>query len=202
MNAVAVHAARRALRAPLGDGDQQPGLQPVGPDFPRPDGHRRGDRPPGAPLGGARVRRAELSNGSVTPDVAAITTPGASRTAAGAAVAAASPRRLSLQSETIGDSRSARNPEPGFCKALACARRLPHARSVPAVNPLRGSSACAEHDRQLGGASPLSSPMAVKGLAKRKGVVARRGLKEAWSKAATRWSRTGYEAYPAGRTSA
>ena len=29
------------------------------------------------------------------------------------------------------------------------------------------------------------------GLAKRKGVAARRGLKEAWSKAATRWTRTG-----------
>jgi hypothetical protein len=29
------------------------------------------------------------------------------------------------------------------------------------------------------------------GLAKRKGVVARRGLKEAWSKAAARWTRTG-----------
>ena len=30
---------------------QQPGVQPVGPDLPRPDGHRRGDRPPGTPLG-------------------------------------------------------------------------------------------------------------------------------------------------------
>ena len=40
------------------------------------------------------------------------------------------------------------------------------------------------------------------GLAKRKGVVARRGLKEARSKAVTRWTRTGYEAYPAGRASA
>ena len=36
-------------------------------------------------------------------------------------------------------------------------------------------------------------------LAKRKGVVARRGLKEAWSKSASRWTRTGYEAYGAGR---
>ena len=35
--------------------------------------------------------------------------------------------------------------------------------------------------------------------AKRKGVVARRGLKEAWSKDATRWIKTGYEAYGAGR---
>jgi hypothetical protein len=29
------------------------------------------------------------------------------------------------------------------------------------------------------------------GLAKRKGVAARRGLKEAWSKIAARWTRTG-----------
>ena len=36
-------------------------------------------------------------------------------------------------------------------------------------------------------------------LAKGKGVVARRGLKEAWSKAATRWTRTGYEAVTLGR---
>jgi hypothetical protein len=36
-------------------------------------------------------------------------------------------------------------------------------------------------------------------IAKRKGVAARRGLKEAWSKDASRWTRTGYEAYGAGR---
>ncbi len=36
-------------------------------------------------------------------------------------------------------------------------------------------------------------------LAKGKGVAARRGLKEAWSKAATRWTRTGYEAVTLGR---
>ena len=36
-------------------------------------------------------------------------------------------------------------------------------------------------------------------LAKGKGVAARRGLKEAWSKAATRWTRTGYEAVTPGR---
>jgi hypothetical protein len=32
---------------------------------------------------------------------------------------------------------------------------------------------------------------------KRKGRVARRGLKEAWSKHASRWTRTGFEAYGA-----
>ena len=36
-------------------------------------------------------------------------------------------------------------------------------------------------------------------IAKRKGVVARRGLKEAWSKRTGRWTRTGSEAYGAGR---
>ena len=34
---------------------------------------------------------------------------------------------------------------------------------------------------------------------KRKGVVARRGLKAAWSKDVSRWTRTEYEAYGAGR---
>ena len=37
------------------------------------------------------------------------------------------------------------------------------------------------------------------GLAERKGVVARRGLKEAWSKTAARWTRIRYETYPVGR---
>jgi hypothetical protein len=37
------------------------------------------------------------------------------------------------------------------------------------------------------------------GLAEHKGITARWGLKEAWSKTAARWTRTGYEAYPAGR---
>jgi len=36
-------------------------------------------------------------------------------------------------------------------------------------------------------------------IAKRKGVIVRWGLKEAWSKDASRWTRTGYEAYCAGR---
>ncbi len=36
-------------------------------------------------------------------------------------------------------------------------------------------------------------------IAKRKGVAARRGLKEAWSKGASRWTRTGFEADGAGR---
>jgi hypothetical protein len=36
-------------------------------------------------------------------------------------------------------------------------------------------------------------------IAKRKGVAARRGLKEARSKSASRWTRTGFEADSAGR---
>jgi hypothetical protein len=36
-------------------------------------------------------------------------------------------------------------------------------------------------------------------IAKRKGVVARRGLKEAWSKRTSRCTRTRFEAYGAGR---
>ena len=36
-------------------------------------------------------------------------------------------------------------------------------------------------------------------IAKRKGVVARRGLKEAWSKRTSRCTKTGSEAYGAGR---
>jgi len=55
--------------------------------------------------------------------------------------------------------------------------------------------ACSEAWRWESSAQPDDG----EGLAKRKGVVARRGLKEAWSKAATRWTKTGYEAYPAGR---
>jgi len=44
-----------------------------------------------------------------------------------------------------------------------------------------------------------TQPDGGEGLAKRKGVAARRGPKEAWSKAATRRTGTGYEAVLAGR---
>ena len=69
--AEALFTLRRALRAPLGDGDQQPGLQPVGADLPRPDGDGRGDRPPGAPRRRARVRSDELPHGPVAAEIAA-----------------------------------------------------------------------------------------------------------------------------------
>src|SRR6266481_1608206 len=71
-----------------------------------------------------------------------------------------------------------------LCLGSAVYRRIPAgACHRAAIRPTRWR--CAEHDRQLGGESPLSSLM-VEGLAKRKGVVARRGLKEAWSKVAAR----------------
>jgi hypothetical protein len=44
-----------------------------------------------------------------------------------------------------------------------------------------------------------TQPDGGEGLAKRKGVAARRGLKEAWSKCTSRWTRTGYEACHVGR---
>ena len=58
---------------------------------------------------------------------------------------------------------------------------------------------CAEHVRQLEGESPFHTPDGGEVIVKRKGVVARRGLKEAWSKRASRCTRTGFEAYGAGR---
>ena len=45
---------------------------------------------------------------------------------------------------------------------------------------------CAEHVRQLEGESPLDQPDGGEGIAKRKGVPATEGLKEAWSKRASR----------------
>lgn len=49
------------------------------------------------------------------------------------------------------------------------------------------------------GCKSLIQPDGGEGLAKRKGVIARWGLKEAWSKSVRRWTRTGYEASICGR---
>ncbi len=54
---------------------------------------------------------------------------------------------------------------------------------IPANWP--GSLPCAGHAQQLGGESPPVQPDGGEGLVKRKGVVVRRGLKEAWSKTMT-----------------
>ena len=110
--------------------------------FRDPDGHGRGDRPPGAPRRGARVRRAELSNGSVAPNVAAIATARASRPAAGAAVAAASPtcellsvsgpEAITASTETftahIFSRARVATTSPSLRKPRA---RLPHSVNVP-----------------------------------------------------------------------
>jgi hypothetical protein len=97
-------------------------------------------------------------------------------------------------------------PEPTTASdILRPARRVPRlgplvARLAIAAKRLAAFFWCAEHDRQLGGESPPSSLMvAGEGLAKRKGVAARRRLRE--SKVAARWIRTGYQAYGFGRAS-
>ena len=90
----------------------------VGPDLSRPDGHGRGDRPPGAPRRGARVRRAKLSNGPVPPDIAA---PRASRTSAGSAVAAA--------------------PSPGELLSISCSKAAHRAGRAGASRQRRGKRA-------------------------------------------------------------
>lgn len=56
------------------------------------------------------------------------------------------------------------------------------------------TSLCAGHVQQLGGASPLPDLMEVRVSNDARATVARRGLKEAWSKCASRWTRTGYKA--------
>jgi hypothetical protein len=60
-------------------------------------------------------------------------------------------------------------------------------------------SLCAVHVRWLMGCKSPIQPDGGEGLAKRKGVIARWGLKEAWSKGVRRWTRTGYEASTCGR---
>ena len=47
---------------------------------------------------------------------------------------------------------------------------------------------------KLGGASPLPDLMEVRVSKNARATAARRGLKEAWSKCASRWTKTGYKA--------
>jgi hypothetical protein len=56
---------------------------------------------------------------------------------------------------------------------------------------------CAGHVAVLGGGSPCPGVRGAEGQVKRKGVVVRRGLKEAWSACAGRGTRTGYEVWHA-----
>jgi len=57
---------------------------------------------------------------------------------------------------------------------------------------------CAGHVQQLGGASPLPDLMEVRVSKNARAIAARRGLKEAWSKCASRWTRIGYKALASG----
>src|SRR5659263_97784 len=68
------------------------------------------------------------------------------------------------------------------------------------LEPLPHFIVCRACPTAWGCKSP-GQPDGGEGLAKRKGVIARCRLKEAWSKTATRWTRTGYEASMAGRVS-
>ena len=55
-------------------------------------------------------------------------------------------------------------------------------------------SLCAGHAQQPGGESPPPNLMEVKGERSARATAARRGLKEAWIKRASRWTKTGYKA--------
>ena len=117
-------------------------------DFTRPDGHRRGDRPPGAPLGRARVRRAELPNGPVAPAIAA-------------AIATADAARASNRGRCCRGAAKPEHPERPRSdrEAPCCARtRLPPARSTAAVKPLRGSSTPFRPCRVTAAADRAGSP--------------------------------------------
>src|SRR5271169_5092062 len=56
------------------------------------------------------------------------------------------------------------------------------------------ASLCAGHAQQLGGESPLANLMEVRPSDDARATAARRGLKEAWNKRASRWTKTGYKA--------
>src|SRR5271166_846438 len=56
------------------------------------------------------------------------------------------------------------------------------------------ASLCAGHAQQLGGESPPANLMEVRPSDDARATAARRGLKEAWSKRASRWTKTGYKA--------
>jgi len=53
---------------------------------------------------------------------------------------------------------------------------------------------CAEHVQQLGSESLLPDLMEVRVSENARAIAARRGLKEALSKSASRWTKTGYKA--------
>ena len=56
----------------------------------------------------------------------------------------------------------------------------------------KATSLCAGHAQQLGGESPLPDLMEVRASDDARATAARRSLKEAWIKCASRWTKTGY----------
>ena len=75
---------------------------------------------------------------------------------------------------------------------LVAKLRFAHTTTLQSAAP--AASLCAGHVQPLGGASPLPDLMEVRVSNDARATVARRGLKEAWSKCASRWTRTGYKA--------
>src|SRR5216684_9091602 len=73
-------------------------------------------------------------------------------------------------------------------------RRQNYSEASAAASAAPAASLCAGHVQPLGGVSPLSDLMEVRVSNDARATVARRGLREAWSKCASRWTRTGYKA--------
>ena len=101
------------------------------------------------------------------------------------------------QARCIEHHHGAMHPKMGHGKP-AVTRGL-HSQLRPGIAPAAASvapatSLCAGHVQPLGGASPRPDLMEVRVSKNARATVARRGLKEAWSKCASRWTRTGYKA--------
>ena len=88
-----------------------------------------------------------------------------------------------VELEKIGQSRFRTIRQPHDVRSIARA-----ASAAPAA------SLCAGHVQPLRGASPLPDLMEVRVSNDARAIAVRRGLKEAWSKCASRWTRTGYKA--------
>src|SRR5215831_16637061 len=84
-------------------------------------------------------------------------------------------------------TRSARTEEP-------LSRRISQASYCRRRPKAKATSLCAGHAQQFGGESPPANLMEVRPSDDARATAARRGLKEAWSKRASRWTKTGYQA--------
>jgi|ERR1035437_8409988 hypothetical protein len=90
----------------------------------------------------------------------------------------------------------------GHRDTLLCDTTYPNATSARSATRERvrrkAASLCAGHVQQLGGANPLPDLMEVRVSKNARAIAVRRGLKEAWSKCASRWTRIGYKALASG----